>query len=127
MPRNCFNIVSFTLLIMNRCTCMWFRLETKLNNSDIRKTSWVNLIIILDRQYKSRNCFNNVRFTLLIMNRGTWNWFRLEKILNINDIEKTSWVDILIIWIDKTSLETVLIMQHLPYWLWTKVYEIDSG
>ena len=92
-PRNCLNNVTFTLLIMNRGKWNWFRLETILNNNDIKKTSWVNLIISLDRQYKPRNCLNSVTFTLLIMNRGKWNWFRLETILNNNDIKKTSWLN----------------------------------
>ena len=95
-PRNCLNNVTFTLLIMNRGKWNWFRLETILNNNDIKKTSWVSLIISLDRQYKPRNCLNNVTFTLLIMNRGKWNWFRLETILNNNDIKKTSWVNLII-------------------------------
>ena len=95
-PRNCLNNVTFTLLIMNRGKWNWFRLETILNNNDIKKTSWVNLIISLDRQYKPRNCLNNVTFTLLIMNRGKWNWFRLETILNNNDIKQTSWVNLII-------------------------------
>ena len=95
-PRNCLNNVTFTLLIMNRGKWNWFWLETILNNNDIMKTSWVNLIISLDRQYKPRNCLNNVTFTLLIMNRGKWNWFRLETILNNNDIKKTSWVNLII-------------------------------
>ena len=95
-PRNWLNNWTFTLLIMNRGTWNWFRLKTILNNNDIEKTSWVNLIISLDRQYKPRNCLNNATFTVLIMNRGTWNWFRLETILNINDIKKTSWLNLII-------------------------------
>ena len=95
-PRNCLNNVTFTLLIMNRGKSMWFRLETILNNNHIKKTSWVNLIISLDRQYKPRNCLNNVTFTFLIMNRSKWNWFRLETILNNNDIKKTLWVNLII-------------------------------
>ena len=89
---NCLNNVTFNLLIMNRGKWNWFRLEKILNDNDIKKTSWVSLIISLDRQYKPRNCLNNVTFTLLIMNRGKWNWFRPETILNNNDIKKTSWV-----------------------------------
>ena len=96
-PRNCLNNVTFTLLIMNRGKWNWFRLEKIINNNDSKKTSWVNLIISLEGQYKPRNCFNNVTFTLLIMNRGKWNWFRQEKILNNNDIKKTSWVNLIII------------------------------
>ena len=100
-PRNGLNNVTFTLLIMNRGKWNWFRLETILNNNDIKQTSWVNHIISLEGQYKPRNCLNNVTFTLLIMNRGKWNWFRLETILNNNDIKKTSWVN-LIISLDRT-------------------------
>ena len=81
---------------MNRGKSMWFKLETILNNNDIKQTSWVNHIISLDRQYKFRNCLNNVTFTLLIMNRGKWNWFWLETILNNNDIMQTSRVNLII-------------------------------
>ena len=95
-PRNCFNNVTFTLLIMNRGNGNWFWLETILNNNDIKKTSWVSLIISLDRQYKPRNCPNNVTFTLLIMNRGKWNWFSVQTILNNYDIKKTSRVSLTI-------------------------------
>ena len=73
---------------------MWFKLETILNNNDIKQTSWVNHIISLDRQYKFRNCLNNVTFTLLIMNSGKWNWFSLETILNSNDIKQKLWVNL---------------------------------
>ena len=75
---------------------MWFKLETILTNKDIKKTSSVSLIISLEGQYKPRNCLNNVKFTLMIMNRGKWNWFRLEKVINKNDIKKTSWVNLII-------------------------------
>ena len=95
-PRNCLNNVTFTLLIMNRGKWNWFRLETILNNNYIMQTLWVNLIISLEGQYKPRNCHNNVTFTLLIMNRGNWNWFRLETILNNNDIMQTSWINLII-------------------------------
>ena len=95
-PRNCLNHVTFTLLIMNRGKSMWFKLETILNNNDIKQTSWFNLIISLEGQYKPRNCLNNVTFTLLIMNTGKWNLFCLETILNNNDIKKTSWVSLII-------------------------------
>ena len=95
-PRNCLNNVTFTLLIMNRGKWCWFRLKKIINNNYIKKTSWVNLIIIFEGQYKPRNCLNNVTFTILIMNRGQWNWFRLETILNNNDIKKTSWVSLVI-------------------------------
>ena len=71
--RNCLNSVTFTLLIMNRGKWMWFRLETNLNNNNIKKTSWVNLIISLDRQYKPRNCLNSVTFTF-------WLWTDVHEI-----------------------------------------------
>ena len=109
-PRNCLNNVTFTLLIMNRCKWYWFRLETILNNNDLKKTSWVNLIISLEKQYKHRNCLNNASFTLLIMKRCKWNWFRLETILNNNDINKYRELTLQYAWIDNTSLETALIM-----------------
>ena len=95
-PRNCLNKVTFTLLITNRGKWNWFMLEKILNNNDIKKTSWVNLIIIFEGQYKPGNCLNNVTFTILIMNRCQWNLFRLETILNNNDIMKTSWVNLII-------------------------------
>ena len=76
---------------MNRCNWKWFRLETIQNNNDIKKASWFNNIISLDRQYKVRNIVKNETFTLLNMNRANWKWFRLETILNNNDIKKASW------------------------------------
>ena len=45
-------------------------------------------MISLDRQYKPRNCLNNVTFTLSLINRGKSMWFKLETILNNNDIRK---------------------------------------
>ena len=125
---NCLNNVTFTLFITNSGKWNWFWIWTILNNNDIKKTSWVSLIISLDRQYKPRNCLNNVTFTLLIMNRRKWYWFRLEKNINNNDIKQTTWVNLII------SLEgqykprncfnnvtfTLLIMK-------TKANEIDSG
>ena len=95
-PRYCLNNVTFTLLIMNRGKWNLFRPETILNNNDKMQTSWVNLIIRLEEQYKPRNCLNNVTFTLLIMNKGKWYWFSLQMILNNNDIKKTSWVSLII-------------------------------
>ena len=86
-----FKIVSFTLLNMNRGNWKWFRLETILNNIDMKKASWFNHILSLDRQYKPRNNLNNETFTLLNMNRGNWKWFRLETILNNIDMKKASW------------------------------------
>ena len=69
---------SFTLLIMNKGNWKWLRLETILNNIDMKKPSWFYHILSFDRQYKPRNYLKNVSFTLLNMNRGNWMWFRLE-------------------------------------------------
>ena len=90
-PRNYLKIVSFTLLNMNRGNWKWFRLETILNNIDMKKASWFNHVLSIHRQYKPRNYLKNVSFTLLIMNRGNWKWFRLETILNNIDMKKPSW------------------------------------
>ena len=90
-PRNYLKNVSFTLLIMNRSNWKWFRLETILNNIDMKKPSWFNHILSINRQYKQRNYLINVSFTLHIMNRGNWKWFRLETILNNIDMKKVSW------------------------------------
>ena len=90
-PRNYLKIVSFTLLNMNRGNWKWFRLETILNNIDMKKASWFNHILSFDRQYKPRNYLKIVSFTLLNMNRGNWKWFRLETILNNIDMKKASW------------------------------------
>ena len=89
--RNYLKNVTFTLLNMNRGNWKWFRLETILNNIDMKKASWVNHIISFDRQYKLRNYLKHVTFTLLNMNRGNWKWFRLETILNNIDMKKASW------------------------------------
>ena len=43
----------------------WFRLETILNNIDMKKASWVNHVISLNRQYKPINYLKNVTFTYL--------------------------------------------------------------
>ena len=90
-PRNYLKIVSFTLLTTNRGNWKWFRLETILNNIDMKKQSWFNHILSFDREYKPRNYLQNVSFTLLIMNRGNWKRFRLETILNNIDMKKASW------------------------------------
>ena len=90
-PRNYLKNVSFTLLIMNRGNWKWFRLETILNNIDMKKASWFNHILSINREYKTRNNLINVSSTLHIMNRGNWKWFRLEKILNNIDMKKASW------------------------------------
>ena len=90
-PRNYLKIVSFTLLIMNSCTWKCFRLETILNHFYMKKASWFNHILSFDKQYKPRNYLKIVSFTLLLMNRGNWKWFRLETILNNIDMNKASW------------------------------------
>ena len=92
-PRNYLKNVTFTLLNTNRGNWKWFRLETILNNIDMKKASWVNHVISLNRQYKPRNYLKNVTFTLLNTNRGNWKWFRLETILNNIDMKKASWVN----------------------------------
>ena len=90
-PRNYLKNVSFTLLIMNRGNWKWFRLETILINIDMKKQSWFNHILSINRQYKPRNYRINVSFTLHIMNRGNWKWFRLETILYNIDMKEASW------------------------------------
>ena len=82
--------VTFTLLNMNIGNWKWFRLETILNNIDMKKASWFNHIKSFDRQYKLGNYLNHVTFTFLNMNRGKWKWFRLETILNNTDMKKKS-------------------------------------
>ena len=89
--RNYLKHVTFTLLNMNRGNWKWFRLETILNNIDMKKASWFNHIISLGREYKIRNYLKHVTLTLLNMNRGNWKWFRLETILNNIDMKKASW------------------------------------
>ena len=89
--RNYVKNETFTLLNMNWGNWKWFRLETIINNIDIKKASLFNHIISLDRQYKIRNIVKNETFTLLKMNWGNSKWFRLETILNSNDINKVSW------------------------------------
>ena len=90
-PRNYLKNVSFTLLIMNRGNWKCFRLETILNNIEIKKPSRFNHILSINREYKPRYIRKNDSFTLLIMNRGNWKWFRLETILNNIDMKKASW------------------------------------
>ena len=99
--------VKFTILNMNRGNWKWFRLDTILNNIDMKKASWCNHIKSFDRQYKLRNYLKQVTFTCLNMNRGKWMWFRLDTILNNFDMKKASWLKALI---DNTSLETILNM-----------------
>ena len=76
---------------MNRGNWKWFRLETILNNIDMKKASRFNHILSNNRENKHRNYLKNVSFTLLIMNRGNWKRFRLETILNNIDMNKASW------------------------------------
>ena len=104
-PRNYLIHVTLTLLNINRGNWKWFRLETILNNIEMKKASWFNHIISLGREYKIRNYLKHVTFTLLNMNRGNWKWFRLETILNNIDMKKASWLKALI---DNKSLETIL-------------------
>ena len=92
-PRNYLKNVSFTLLIKNRGNWKWFRLETILNNFDMKKPSWFNHILSINREYKPRYYLKNDSFTLLIMNRGNWKCFRLETILNKIDMKKQSWIN----------------------------------
>ena len=87
-PRNRLKNVTFSLHNMNRGNWKWFRLKTILNNIDMKKASWFNHILSLDREYKPRNYHKNVTFAILNMNRGNSNWFRLEKILNNNKMKK---------------------------------------
>ena len=91
--RNYLKNVTFTFLNMNRGNWKWFRLETILNNIDMKKASWIKYILSLGREYKHRNYLKNVTFTLLNMNRGNWKWFRLETILNNIDMKKASWIN----------------------------------
>ena len=90
--RNYLKHVTLALLNINRGNWKWVRLETILNNIDMKKALWVNHVISFDRQYKLRNTVKHVTFTLLNMNRGNWKWFRLETILNNIDMKKASWV-----------------------------------
>ena len=90
-PKNCLKIISLTLLNTNRGNWKWFRLETILNNIDMKKASWFNHILSINSEYKPRNCLKIISFTLLNMNRGNWNRFRLETILNNIDMKKPSW------------------------------------
>ena len=76
---------------MNRGNWKWFRLETILNNMDMKKASWFYHILSFNRDYKPRNYLKNVSFTLLNMNRGNWKWFRQETILYNIDMNKALW------------------------------------
>ena len=87
-PKNYLKNVTLTLLNMNRGNWKWFRLEPILNNIDMKKATWFNYILSLDREYKPRNYFKNVTFSLLKIKRGNWKWFRLKTILNIIVMKK---------------------------------------
>ena len=102
--------VTKTLVDMNRGNWKWFRLETILNNIDMKKASRLNHILSLGREYKHRNYLKNVTFTLLNMNRGNWKWFRLDTILNNIDIKKASWFNHIPSLGRNTSIETILNM-----------------
>ena len=92
-PRNYLKNVKLMVHNMNRGNWKWFRLETILNNIDMKKASWFNHILSFDRKYKPRNYLKNVTLMVHNMNRGNWKWFRLEKILNNIDMKKASWVN----------------------------------
>ena len=126
-PRNYLKNVSFTILNMNRGNWKFFRLETILNNIDMKKASWFNHILSFDRQYMPRNYLKIVSFTLLNMNRGNWKWFRLETVLNNIDMKKGSWFYNILSLIEITSLENIFKMFHLTYLTWTEVTESKSG
>ena len=123
--------VTFTLLNMNRGDWKWFRLETILNNIDIKKALWVNHDISFDRQYKLRNTLKHVTFTLLNMNRGNWKWFRLETIINNIYMKKASWVNHVISFDRQYKLRNYL--KHVTFtlvdmnkgnWKWFRVETI---
>ena len=126
-PRTYLKNVSFTLLIMNRGNWKLFRLETILNNIDMKKPSWFNHVLSINREYKPRNYIKNVSITLLNMNRGNWKWFRLETNLNNIDMKKHRDLTIFEALIENTSIETNLKLFHLPYLSWTEVTESDLG
>ena len=86
--RNYLKHVTFNLHHMSRGNWKWFWLLTILNNIDMKKASWFNHVISLNRQYKPRNYLKNVTFTLLNTNRGNWKWLWLETLLINNIIKK---------------------------------------
>ena len=57
----------------------------------MKKVSWFNHILSINREYKPRNYLKIVSFTLLNMNRGNWKWFRLETILYNIDMNRGNW------------------------------------
>ena len=105
--------VTFTLLNTNRGNWKWFRLETILNNIDMKKASWIKHILSLVREYKLWNYLKNVTFTLLNTNRGNWKWFRLETILNNIDMTKAFWFNHIISFDRQYKLENYL--KHVTF------------
>ena len=60
------------------------------------------------------------------MNRCNWKWSMLDGILNNNDTKTHRELTTILACMDKRSLDSDLIMLHLPYWTWTDVTESDS-
>ena len=113
---------------MNRGNWKWFRLETIPNNNDIKKASWFNHIISLDRQYNVlETIFNNETFTLLNMNWGNWKWFRLKTILNKNDMKKASLFNHIISLDRQYNVRNYVKNETFTYLTWTGETESDSG
>ena len=116
---------------MNSGNWKWFRLETILNNNDMKKASWFNNIISFDRQYKVRDYVKNETFTFLNMISGNWKWFRLETILNKNDMKKASWFNHIIRFDrqykvrDYVKNETfTLLKMNWGNWMWLRLKTI---
>ena len=127
-PRNYLKNVTLMVLNINRGNWKWFRLETILNNIDMKKASWFNHILSLGKEYKRRNYLENVTFTSLKMNIGNWKWFRLETILINIDMKKASWFNhILSLGREYKPRKTILYIKQIPYLTWTEVTEGDSG
>ena len=128
--RNYHKNVTFTLLNTNRGNWKWFRLETILNIIVMKKASWVNYVISLNRQYKPRNYLKNVTFTLLNTNGSNWKWFRLETILNNNIIKKHR--DLTIISLDRQykprnylkNVTFTLLNTNRGNWKWFRLEKI---
>ena len=125
--RNYLKNETFTLLNINRGNWKWFRLEKILNKNDMKKASWFNHIISLDRIYKVRNYLKNETFTFFNMNWGNLKWFRLNTIIKKNDMKKHRDLTILQASIENTRLENLFKMYHLPFLTWVEVTESDSG
>ena len=116
---------------MNRGDWKWFRLETILNNIDMKKASWFKYILSLGREYKHRNYLKHVTLALLNMNRGNWKWFRLKTILNNIDMKKPSWDNHVISFVRQYKLRNYL--KHVTFtllntnrgnWKWFRVETI---